>query len=114
MNNICALQDNELDKMLETYNDGNLPLVELATLNKKIERQVMKDFVFIPFYYSSVKSFLTWKWICFPGWINQPHDENFAHTMFSYAWFDQGIYDEVIKARTDKKVLPQYAFDGAD
>lgn len=114
MNNICALQDNELDKMLETYNDGNLPLVELATLNKKIERQVMKDFVFIPFYYSSVKSFLTWKWICFPGWINQPHDENFARTMFSYAWFDQGIYDEVIKARTDKKVLPQYAFDGTD
>ena len=34
--------------------------------------------------------------------------------MFSYAWFDQGIYDDVIKARTDKKVLPQYAFDGAD
>lgn len=111
MNNICALRDPTLDAMLETYSARKLPLTELAELNKRIESRVMDDFVFLPFYYSSVKSFLTWKWICFPAWINHPHDENFTHTQFSYAWFDQGIYDDVIQARTDKKVLPPYAFD---
>lgn len=109
--NICALKDPELDKLLETYNRFNLPLPEQAALNQKIEAAVAEDFVFLPYYYTSVKSFVTWKWICFPGWINQRKDGQFTDTLFTYAWFDKDIYDEVIEARSGKNIVPMGVFD---
>ena len=111
INNITGLDNKELDKMLEEYRDWSGDFAHLASLNQKIEQVVMEQFVFLPYYYTNVSSFLTWKWICFPAWIGHRHDPQFMRSLFSYAWFDQEIYDEVIQARTHNNRIPAYAFD---
>ncbi|PIE97823.1 MAG: ABC transporter substrate-binding protein [Treponema sp.] len=101
--NVFGLRNTELDELLEQYNNFTGSLSKQAELNKEIERAVNSLAVFIPAFYTDTQNLMAWKWVCFPGWLNRRHERFFSEPMFGYFWSDEAIYEDIKKARTEKK-----------
>lgn len=105
LNNIFAYSNPEVDKLLDAYRDaGNLQ--EKAEINKKIERIVFDEALFVPGYYFSGRRGMMWKWIRFPGWLNQRYTEDFADPFLGLMWFDSEIKKDCDYARKENLSFP--------